>query len=135
MAGLNCPSWNAVQSGRPIVGSATSCRLNSLAVVIGYVYDIGHVFLLLLHEPFRGRFFQMRMCGRASFLHLRQKPRESDPCLLAEILIVFPPSALALADVCVILDELDGANVLDHCETELCLDPQAERGTVIDWER
>jgi mannose-6-phosphate isomerase class I len=61
----------------------------------------------------------------ASFRHPRYKPRESYPRLLAEILIVFPPSALALADVRVSFDEFEGANVLDHRETELCLHPQA----------
>ena len=34
---------------------------------------------------------------------------ESDPRLLAEILIIFPPSSLALAKACVVLDEFDCA--------------------------
>ena len=67
--------------------------------------------------------------------HPSYKLPESDARLLAEILIVLPPSALAFADVCVSLDELDGANVLDHRETELCLHAQAERRSVIDRER
>src|SRR5450755_2921110 len=81
--------------------------------------DSGHMFFLLFPEHSAG---DSSRC-------------ESYPRLLAEILIVFPPSALALADVCVSLDELDGANVLDHRETELCLHAQAERRTVIDRKR
>jgi hypothetical protein len=61
--------------------------------------------------------------------------RESDPRLLAEILIIFSPSALALTDVCVILDEFDGAYVFDHCETKLALHAQAERRSVVNRKR
>src|ERR1017187_7729061 len=49
------------------------------------------------------------------FWHPRCRCRESDPRLLAEILIIFPPSALALTKMCVVLDKFD------------CAYPQKER--------
>ena len=58
--------------------------------------------------------------------------RESDPRLLAEILIIFPPSALAVANVRVIIDEVDCAYVFHHRETKLCLHAQAERRSVVN---
>jgi hypothetical protein len=44
---------------------------------------------------------------------------ESYSCLLAEILVVLPPAALALADIFVILDELDCADEFHHRESKL----------------
>ena len=60
----------------------------------------------------------------------RYKPFESDPRLLAEILVILSPAALALANGFVVLNKLDGANVLHHGETELRFDSKSERCSV-----
>ena len=57
----------------------------------------------------------------------RYKRFESDPRLLAEILIIFSPAALSLANGCVVLDKLDGADVLHHGESKLRFDSKSER--------
>jgi hypothetical protein len=54
----------------------------------------------------------------------------SDPCLLAKILVIFPPAALALANGFVIRDELDCADVLHHRESKLRFNAEPERRSV-----
>src|ERR1700674_1725033 len=63
------------------------------------------------------------------------KLRESDPRLLAEILVIFPPAALALANGFVITDELDCADVLHHRESKLCFNAKPERRSVQNRQR
>src|ERR1039458_8639714 len=63
------------------------------------------------------------------------KPRESDPRFLAEILIIFPPAALALANGCVVLDKLDRADVLHHGESKLRFNAKSERCSVQNRQR
>jgi hypothetical protein len=62
-------------------------------------------------------------------------PRESDPGLLAEILIIFPPADSALANDFIILDELDCADALHHCEPKLRFNAKAERCSVHNQQR
>ena len=69
------------------------------------------------------------------FLRGTAKPRESDPGLLAEILVIFPPAALALANGFVILDELDCADVLHHRESKLRFNAKPERCSVQNRQR
>src|SRR5579863_601642 len=69
------------------------------------------------------------------FLRGTPKPRESNPGFLAEILIIFPPAALALANRFVILDELDCADVLHHCEPKLRFNAKPERRSVQNRQR
>src|ERR1017187_2441120 len=133
------PALNAQLVGRSkrkaIVPSAISCRLKRLAVVIGGVATTVICSFSSSMSILWAILLDVDVDGQVSFRHPRYKPRESYPRLLAEILIVFPPSALALADVCVAVNEFDRANVFDHRETELCLHAQAERGSVVDRER
>jgi len=49
--------------------------------------------------------------------------------------MVFAPTALALADVAVVGDELDPLDVLHHRESELGLDPQAQGRSVDNGQR
>src|ERR1039458_1592757 len=60
---------------------------------------------------------------------------ESDPRLLAEILIILSPAALALANGCVVLDKLDRADVLHHGESKLRFGSKSERGSVQNRQR
>src|SRR6202162_4130899 len=69
------------------------------------------------------------------FLRGAAAPRESDPSLLAEILVVFPPTALALANGFVVLDELDCADVLHHGESKLSFNAKPERCSVQNRQR
>src|SRR5579864_6927539 len=55
---------------------------------------------------------------------------ESDPRLLAEILVILSPAPLALANGFVVLNKFDGANVLHHGESELRFDAKSERCSV-----
>ncbi len=69
------------------------------------------------------------------FLRATAKPRGSDPGLLAEMLIIFPPAASALANGFIILDELDCADVLHHREPKLRFNAKAERCSVHNRQR
>ena len=69
------------------------------------------------------------------FLRRTAPPRESDPRLLAEMLVIFPPAALALANGFVILDELDCADVLHHGESKLRFNAKPERRSVQNRQR
>src|ERR1700676_4737162 len=64
------------------------------------------------------------------FIRGTAKPRDSNSGLLAEILIIFPPAALAVANGFVIRDELDCADVLHHRESKLRFNAKPERRSV-----
>ena len=69
------------------------------------------------------------------FLQRAAEPRESDSRLLAEILVIFPPTALTQANGFVILDEFDRADILHHGESKLRFNAQAERRSVNNRKR
>ena len=69
------------------------------------------------------------------FLRGTANPRESDPRLLTEILEIFPPAALTLANVFIIRDELDCADVLHHRESKLRFNAKPERRSVVNRQR
>src|ERR1700676_131635 len=69
------------------------------------------------------------------FLRGTAKPHDSNSGLLAEILVILPPAALALANGFVIRDELDCADVLHHRESKLRFDAKPERRSVVDRKR
>src|ERR1700693_5521577 len=79
------------------------------------------------------------MCASISscprFLRGTAASRESDPSLLAEILVIFPPTALALANGFVIRDELDCADVLHHRESKLRFNAKPQRCSVQNRQR
>jgi|SRR5665213_535236 len=62
-------------------------------------------------------------------------PRESDPSLLAEILVIFSPPTLPLTNGFVILDELDCADVLNHCKSKLRFDTESQRRSMQNRQR
>ena len=65
----------------------------------------------------------------------RYKCSESDPCLLAEILIILSPAASALANGCVVVDKLDRADVPHHGEAKLRFDTKSEGRSVQNRQR
>src|ERR1700683_1676174 len=64
------------------------------------------------------------------FLRGTAKPRDSNSGFLAEILVIFPPSALTLANGFVILDEFYCADVLHHRESKLRFNAKPKRCSV-----
>src|ERR1035437_301644 len=111
---------------RAMVPSAISLRSFSLHMEL---VDAAAVLIIRL-LPIRA---SINCCLR--FLRGTDKLRESNPCLLAEILVIFPPAALALANGFVILDKLDRADVLHHGESKLRFNSKSERCSVQNRQR
>src|SRR5665213_571231 len=124
------PALNVQPDGfsnrKAMVPSATSLRSFSLQLKPG---DAAATLIIGL-LPIRAS-----INPRLRFFRGTAKPRESNPRLLTEILVIFPPAALALANGFVILDKLDCADVFHHRESKLRFNAQAKRRSMVDRKR
>src|SRR5579872_653834 len=119
-------STDGFSNRKATVPSATSLRSFNLHMKAG---DAAAVLIIGL-LPTRA---SINSCLR--FLRATAQPGGSDPRLLAKILVVFPPAALALANGLVILNKLDCADILHHRESKLGFHAKSERCSVHNRQR